>query len=367
MHKISVLSLAFLAGFVLLVSSCNKTTINPSIGNWIFREEFGGNARSEAVSFVIHNDSAYVTTGYDFLPQTYPQKGDTLGRYYDMWQYQADPSEASDKAGNWTQEADFIGSARSSAVAFSIGDTGYVGTGFDNFSNNLSDFYAYDAPSNTWTREADFIGTGRYDAVGFALKGRGYIATGFDGGYNSDCYQYNPNTGTWIKTKQFPGPKRSQAVAFVSNDTTAFICTGSNNGNTSVCNDLWAMTTSTSNPDSIIWTERRHITNFDTQSYDDLYAMIRQNAVAFVVDDLGFAFLTTGNNGAERTDNWEYDVKKDLWYQETSFEGIAREGAVGFSIDNRGFVGTGRSSATNAGQFDDFREFLPLQAYNALD
>jgi hypothetical protein len=127
------------------------------------------------------------------------------------------------------------------------------------------------------------------------------------------------------------------------------------------------------NPSGVTWTERRHISNFSTQSYDDLYAMVRQNGVAFVIGS--YAYLTTGNNGAERVDTWKYDIANDLWYQETSFEGTAREGAVAFSIPliqnantiGRGFVGTGRSGPTNSGQFSDFWEWFPLQAYNALD
>jgi hypothetical protein len=381
MYKARVFSLVGLLGMLLIVaSSCHKTNANPSIGNWVGREPIGGNNRSEACAFAIGN-SGYVTTGLDFSGFTTPNKQDTLGEWYDLWQYTPDASTDDDKPGNWigsggvqTQLDSFPGGGRHSAVAFSIGDTGYVGTGYASYgaTNYFKDFYGYSASTNTWTKEADFPGSARYDAVGFALQGKGYITTGYSGSYESDCYQYNPATGAWLQVNAFPGTKCSQAVAFVSNDTTAYVCTGSNNGNTTLCNQLWALEAvpvSAANPNGITWTEKRHISNFDTQSFDDLYAMIRQNGVAFVMGD--FAYLTTGNNGAERVDTWEYDIKNDLWYQETSFEGSAREGAVAFTVKmngvDRGFVGTGRNGPGATGQFSDFWEWFPLQAYNALD
>jgi hypothetical protein len=64
-------------------------------------------------------------------------------------------------------------------------------------------------------------------------------------------------------------------------------------------------------------------------------------------------------------------MTNDLWYQETSFEGAAREGAVAFTVGvdgvDRGFVGTGRNLNSPTGQFSDFWEWFPTQAYNALD
>jgi len=377
MHKLRVFSFVSLLGISLLVSSCNKKNVNSSYGNWVRREDFGGTSRSEAVGFVIGN-SGYIATGYDFNSFTTTGVQDSLGRYYDLWQYTPDPNQDDTKAGNWqgsssqvgpgqTQLANFPGVSRNSAVAFSIGDTAYVGTGFDG-TNYLSDFWAYVPATNTWSPRAAFPGGGRYDAVGFELAGKGYIATGYNGSYLNDCYQFDPVNNQWALVQQYPGPKCSQAVAFTSNDTAAYVCTGSNNGNTLTCNQLWAMTVvpvTPLTPGGVTWTERRQISNFSTQSYDDLYAMIRQNAVAFVMGN--YAYLTTGNNGAERVDTWEYDIKNDLWYQETSFEGPAREGAVAFSINGRGFVGTGRNGSTNGGQFSDFYEWFPLQAYNSLD
>ena len=61
---------------------------------------------------------------------------------------------------------------------------------------------------------------------------------------------------------------------------------------------------------------------------------------------------------------WEYDFAHDTWLQKTPYEGPAREGAVGFTVKNRGFVTTGASSST---AFDDLREFHPNEVYNVND
>jgi N-acetylneuraminic acid mutarotase len=71
------------------------------------------------------------------------------------------------------------GLPRSSAVAFSIGQKAYVGTGFDG-SHILGDFYELDAGENTWTK-MDFPGGCRYEAVAFSIGNLGYLGTGFDG------------------------------------------------------------------------------------------------------------------------------------------------------------------------------------------
>jgi len=84
----------------------------------------------------------------------------------------------------WTRKADFGGTARDSAVGFSIGTKGYIGTGYG--GGYTKDFYEYDPSTNNWTRKADFGGTARYFAVGFSIGTKGYIGTGFDCGGTRD-------------------------------------------------------------------------------------------------------------------------------------------------------------------------------------
>lgn len=326
--------------FSFVLSSCGKKSDGATtlLGNWKIRSEFEGVARSEAVSFVI-GDSAYIGTGFD-----------GTNRLKDIWQY--DPT-----LNSWRQKADFPGGARSSAVAFSVNNKGYIGTGYDGV-NNLKDFWQYDPTANSWTRVADFGGSARYDAVGFALSNKGYVSTGYDGNYLKDLWEYDDATNTWTQGISMGGFKRSGAVAFVYNNK-AFICTGNNNGQTATVNDLWEFDpTATPN-----WTEKRDITNVSTDTYDDGYTDItRTNAVAFVMGN--YAYLTTGNTGGVIASTWQYDIANDLWTSKTAFEGVPREGAVSFSVNDNGYVLTGRSSNT---PYDDIYQFFPDEAYVAGD
>src|SRR5271157_3785708 len=91
--------------------------------------------------------------------------------------------------------ADFGGAARDSAVGFSIGSKGYIGTGYDG-TTEYKDFWEYDPTANTWTRKADFAGAARDSAVGFAIGsiGKGYIGTGYDGSSDyKDFWEYDPS------------------------------------------------------------------------------------------------------------------------------------------------------------------------------
>jgi hypothetical protein len=349
-YPLSILSVVIIGLF-----SCKSNTIPyTQDGNWFTVSSFNGANRSEAVTFTIGN-LAYLSGGWDGIK-----------RYNDLWQF--DPSGVN---GNWFQLASMptytdsgAGTARSSAIGFSIGQEGYVGTGYDGY-NYLSDFWQYDVASNTWTQKASFGGGPRYEAVAFGIGNYGYVSTGYDGlNAQKDFWRYDPSKDVWTPQFSMGGEKRYSAVAWVYNNK-GYIVTGVNSG--SAVNDFWMFDPSLS-PDSS-WTELRHINNFSTESYDDGYTtIVRWNAAAFTI--LGTtsgdkAYVTTGENGALMTFTWEYALDgTDLWKEKTPFEGVARTGAVGFTVQNRGYVGTGRSSSQ---PLDDIRQFFPNEVYNAND
>jgi N-acetylneuraminic acid mutarotase len=77
------------------------------------------------------------------------------------------------------QVADFPGSARETAIGFSIGNKGYVGLGTDaTYSDKNKDFWQYDPSTNTWIKKADYPGTGIYGATGFSVNDKGYVGLG---------------------------------------------------------------------------------------------------------------------------------------------------------------------------------------------
>jgi len=324
---------------VLILVSCAKsdsTVASDSSGNWIKRSEFEGNARTEAVSFVI-GDTAYIGTGYD-----------GTNRYVDFWAY--DPIK-----NFWIQRAQFPGSARNSAVGFSVGAKGYIATGYDGL-NRLSDNWEYNPATNSWVRKADFAGTPRYDAVGFGINDKGYVSTGFDGGYTKDLWEFTPATNTWAQRVSLGGSKRSGAVVWVYNNK-AYVLTGINNGQS--VTDFWVYDPTNASS----WAQLRDISNISADAYDDDYTdIIRSNGVGFVIGTKGY--IAVGENGTYTKKTWEYDFPTDLWVRKTPYEASERSGAVSFTVKGRGYIACGRNSTF---YFDDIAEFRPDLTYDAND
>ncbi|UCJ05550.1 hypothetical protein KTO58_17845 [Chitinophaga pendula] len=327
MRNFKGLSLAIL----LLSAACSKDKNSADkIGNWVKRSDLKGVARGEAVSFVI-DGLAYMGSGYDGKK-----------RLQDCWSYNPDTDD-------WKQVADIPGAARSNAVGMAIGSKGYVGTGYDGV-NYLKDFYEFDPVAQTWTKIADFGGSARYDAVAFSAKNKGYVATGYDGNYLKDNWQYDPAIKQWKEMKGVQGTKRKDASVFVINDI-AYLVAGSNNGSANV-NEFYSY-----NGDTDTWTRLREISNVSSDSYDDNYNNIMSaNASAFTIDGKGYLVNAAAT--------WEYNPQNDLWTEKTALEGSARISAIGFTVKNRGFFGTGLSGSL---PFDDLREFQPNATRNDKD
>lgn len=277
-------------------------------------------------------------------------------RLKDFWQY--DP-----ELDNWSQKADLdygthaVGRAiaRSGAVAFSVNGKGYVGLGKDE-TTLLDDFWVYNPDNNTWdTLNATNQGpSARYGAVAFAIDNIGYVGTGNDGSNQMDLWAYDPTANSWTQKTSYQS-KVSEAVAFVLNGK-GYICTGYHNDYNK---DLYAY-----DPAGNKWEAKRPTDNVSDDSYDDKYStMVRRKAVAFAIGSK--AYITTGDRSTTlKSDVWEYDPITDLWIEKTSFEGNARNEAVAFSIGDRAFVTTGVASTTD---FDDMLEFKPDDEANEND
>ena len=317
----------------VLIVSCDKNDDDDELyGNWTELSDFDGIPRGDAVGFVI-DSKAYIGTGYD-----------GKDRLKDFWQY--DPA-----INAWTQKADFPGTARNGAIGMAIENKGYIGTGY-NGDVKMNDFWQYDPSSNTWTQKADFTGTARYGAISFSIGNKGYVGTGYDDNYLKDFYAYSPSTDSWEKIVSIGGSKRRDAAAFVIGNK-AYVVSGLDNG--TYLNDVWEFDAS-----SGLWTEKRKITNYTDEKFDNEYTTIaRMNHVAFTVNGKGY--IACGSTGSLVNTVWEYDSQNDLWKERTSFEGSARTEGVGFAIGSKGYVTTGRSSSY---YFDDIWSFDPTAEYD---
>jgi N-acetylneuraminic acid mutarotase len=343
----NLLSLAILSIFLCpLFISCEPVPSDDTIGNWVGSwADFRGIKRCEAVAFSIGN-TGYVGTGYSFS-SNYTEK--VLGDFYSY-----DPT-----LDTWTQIAGLPDSARRySSVAFTIGKKAYVGLGWDG-ENYKGDFYVYDSENNSWSLLSPVITEGhegpsaRKGAVAFTIDNLGYVGTGYDGNDLQDVWSYNPVTNTWTEIPIFHS-KVTDAVAFVI-DGKGYVTTGYHNTYNA---DLYAY-----DPKLGKWEEKHAIENKDDVTYDDNYAIKRRQAVAFTSSGKGY--VTSGYYSGLKQDIWEYNPKTDRWIEKTSFEGSAREDAVSFTLENgRTFITTGQSGSEC---FDDFWEFEPMDDYDSND
>jgi len=85
----------------------------------------------------------------------------------------------------------------------------------------------------------------------------------------------------------------------------------------------------------------------------------RNGAVGFSIGTKGY--IGTGNVGTPsnqnlRKDFWEYDPSTDSWSQKADFGGTARVWAIGFGLNSKGYIGTGRDGSSTK----DFWEYDPV-------
>ncbi|HTR27783.1 MAG TPA: kelch repeat-containing protein [Puia sp.] len=373
MKRINITLFAIM--LLAILFSCTRTNLNyTQSGNWVSRATFQGVAMGAGACFVV-NDVAYVGTGIN--PLTPNVKLTSMFRYTSA-KIPGTPYGYDSAYGTWAQITDFPGQARSNAVGFSIGNTGYIGGGLANDGfTPLNDYYAY-TPGAGWIQIdslVDQFGDShpRYDAVAFSFDTTAYVLTGTDNyNYFNDIYRYSPTTNTWIALPAMPGSKRSGAITWVYKGQ-GYLLTGYTNGSKwasgTQCYDMWRF-----NPGAdTSWTRMHDIFNTNAGTFDDGYTnIIRTHGVGFIelgtsIGDKGYVTLGSLNNG-DVTFTWEYDFATDLWTEKTPYEGTARTGAVAFSLQNqtRGFVATGLNQGSTAA-FSDCEEFFPQQVYNQYD
>ncbi len=92
---------------------------------------------------------------------------------------------------------------------------------------------------------------------------------------------------------------------------------------------------------------------------NDFAGTARQGAVGFSIGNKGY--LGTGNDGNLMKEFWEYDFAANTWSQRADFGGTARTHSAGFSIGSKGYIGTGVDIVAVI-YFKDFWEYD--QAFN---
>lgn len=82
----------------------------------------------------------------------------------------------------------------------------------------------------------------------------------------------------------------------------------------------------------------------------------RYSATGFSIGNKGY--IGTGMDGTTKKDFWEWDKTTNTWTQKADFGGGARYSAVGFSIGTKGYIGTGMDGTSTRRK--DFWEYDPV-------
>jgi N-acetylneuraminic acid mutarotase len=192
----------------------------------------------------------------------------------------------------------------------------------------------------------------RSHAFGFAIGTTGYVGGGWGldlpyASYGSfrDFWQYDPSTNVWTRKADLPGYTTEHTASFVIGNK-GYISTGhhSYTGPDSSLFDRYLKDTWEYDPAIDQWTKKA-----------DFPGGERGGAVGISINGKGYVGLGRGpfhfwggpTIEVSFSDWWEYDPVIDKWTRKKSFPGTARENAAGCAVGSFGYVGTGYTSSDN--------------------
>ena len=123
----------------------------------------------------------------------------------------------------WIQKDSVGGPPKSACVGFVIGGIGYIGMGFDQFDYKRS-LFAYNPFVDDWDKIESIggelgLGLNRSSAVAFTIGSSAYVGTGQGAApYFNDFWRYDQATNSWTQVANFSGSPRREAVAFGIDD-----------------------------------------------------------------------------------------------------------------------------------------------------
>ena len=258
--------------------------------------------------------------------------------------------------GEWSTGSTFPGPGdrRYAGIMTNIENTIYYGLGV-NFTTLLKDFWKYDVTTEVWTQLSDFPGEARLEATTFTVNDKIYVGLGRNSvraqGSLSDFWEYDAKTDSWERLPDFPGEPRQKASSFVYLES-AFVGLGGRfrQSNFVRFSDFYEFNTATRE-----WNE---ITSFPGGA--------RSSASVFVINQnayVGFGALNGSQpaNILYSPDFWSFDLVEKSWSQIASFPEAGREASASFSINSRGYIGLGERTVDHQiSRFDSFYEYDTL-------
>lgn len=291
---------------------------------------------------------------------------------HDFWQFDA---TAQGGLGEWTQPTMFPDSflEQYNNTAFALNGKYYAVFGETYIGSNhnvLKDMFTYDPVNQQWRQyyiPDSVFPVGRTGTVAFALGDFAYIGAGRSNDLVefNDFWQFNPVTNHWRKVASLPmqtNPAvpvsnlkgRFEAVSFTI-DGYAYVGSGQY-GNLEL-KDFWRFRPPVNDQDPGEWIQIEFLPQ---------EAPGRYQAVAMSIGKKGY--IGTGYNAVlgYLGDWWEYDPDSGHWKARTSFPAQARTNAMGFAIDQHGYLGAGHTKVLIDGglsateySLNDFWRYVP--------
>ena len=259
---------------------------DPAMDTWTQKANFGGGGRSSAIGFSI-GYKGYVGLG---------NSDTSVNPAKDFWEY--DPA-----TDTWTQKNDFPGIPRKDASGFSVGGSGYVTLGYNPtyYANGIffNDLWQYDPLHDTWTQKTNYPGRAQLGALAFTIGNVAYFGTGGDSTYKtfSDFWKYDPQTDTWIQKDNFGGGKRWGAAAF-SIGNNGYAGTGDSTNVALGTIDFWQYTPD-SLPSGVRAIDESSISIYPDPATDRLYISGLPESATHTISDMTGRICSTPSSGRE--------------------------------------------------------------------
>ncbi len=194
---------------------------------------------------------------------------------------------------------------------------------------------------NSWIQKSNYGGYPVNSASGFSIGSKGYLGTGFNAFGNLTNEFWEYDPATDSWTQKANfGGVARRGAVGFSIGGKGYMGTGD-------------ITVTTSNTLGDFW-EYDPLLNSWTQ-INSFFGAARTYAVGFSIGNKGY-IGTGGNNSGYLNDFWEYDPATNSWVQKANFGGIIRWQAVGYNIGNKGYIGTGGDGFNS---MSDFWEYNP--------
>lgn len=245
--------------------------------------------------------------------------------------------------------------------------------------------------SQSWLNRSNLPSTSRTAVRSFAIGSKGYYIGGeTSSGVNLvDNWEYDTTSNTWSQKTNYPGTGTRQGVAFSINGIGyyGFGTAGGQLYSYNPQNDTWTQKATCNIPSVSFWSTTYFVIGSKTYFLDpnnkffyydsltdswtiltDFIGTKRATAVGFSINDKGYICTGINSTSAGNTmlnDLWEYNPTNNTWAQKASLPSAGRYASFGYSFNNKGYVLGGEKNTSV--MTNEFWEYNPnTDSWSAL-